>query len=710
MNEKNVRSRWWSWVGLLLCMSFGLSPNLLLSQEKEPSEQERTTHLSSNVLEAELLMISADSLYKKREFDRAINIYLQLASLEGTIPYKIYGKALKKLGHCYRYKNVYDKSLEYFDRYTKLYPEHLSKKQYGKGLNLLAEVYSTISQNDIAYKLNLKSLAVQEEIGDTAGIRKNYYDIGTLFYYQAKYERSLEYYLKCQAIPTQDSGLIYSIYAALGAAYLKLENFETAFEYNKKSYEIAKARNDYRSMAYAYQNLGQAYFEEKDHLDNALFYLEKSADYFDKADYPRGKAISYNNLGRVQYELGNYQKAIVFYKNALEIAKILYLRKVKATSLEGLADSYEALGLYKLSVEHLRQSFQLQDSILNLETVESMATQKSAYILQKKDRELEMRQEIFEKENRFNTILQRGGLGVGIFLVGFLVILYWNNTKLKKTQLELEARKNKIETQNEELAKTNRLLEAANSAKELANQKLELANKKLESANEQLSNYAYVASHDLKEPLRTIQSFSQLIQRQAGDKFDEKTNTYFEYIISGVTRMKSFVDNLLKYSRIDRVNESMTPVDMNDLLQEVVSSLQGKIKEVKASVNIIRDLPEIVGIPIHFSQLFQNIISNGIKFKRPGIAPVIEIDWKETPEEFQFSIKDNGIGMPPEAQNKVFEMFSRLHKEHRYSGTGIGLATCKRIVDFYKGEIWVESVEGEGSTFFFTIPKEGKTV
>ena len=223
----------------------------------------------------------------------------------------------------------------------------------------------------------------------------------------------------------------------------------------------------------------------------------------------------------------------------------------------------------------------------------------------------------------------------------------------------------------------------------------------LEIRNKEMEQFAYVASHDLQEPLRTVISFVQLLEKNYKHQFDEVANQYLDFIVEATHRMSALIVGLLNYSRLGR-NPKSVQIDCQNLLDNVRKDLKATLDDHNATLTV-KDMPTINGYAIELRQLFQNLISNGIKFHRQGIAPIIEIGAKETPPYWHFWVKDNGIGIASSHQNKIFNIFKRLHSSNEYEGTGIGLANCKKIVELHHGNIWVESEVGSGSVFHFLI-------
>ncbi|MBS3753515.1 MAG: PAS domain S-box protein [Anaerolineales bacterium] len=238
--------------------------------------------------------------------------------------------------------------------------------------------------------------------------------------------------------------------------------------------------------------------------------------------------------------------------------------------------------------------------------------------------------------------------------------------------------------------------------------KLEETMRELERSNEELQRFAYVASHDLQEPLRMVTSYLQLLVRRYGDRLDGDAQEFIDYAVDGASRMKQLINDLLTYSRVDTRGVSLQPVDVEQVLDDVLENLQFRVEETEAGI-IRHPLPIVPGDKSQLEQLFQNLIDNALKF-RGNEAPRVEVGAEKGDGEWVFSVKDNGIGMDSRFKDRVFIIFQRLHTRDEYEGTGIGLAVSKRIVERHGGEIWYESEPGEGTTFYFTIPDEPETI
>jgi len=234
--------------------------------------------------------------------------------------------------------------------------------------------------------------------------------------------------------------------------------------------------------------------------------------------------------------------------------------------------------------------------------------------------------------------------------------------------------------------------------------KIEQQNKELAASNMELEQFAYVASHDLQEPLRMVSSFLNLVEKRMDGQLDDTSRQYIHFAVDGAKRMKTLIQDLLLYSRVDTNKENFTATDLNDVMQYVNHLLEEDIKKNRAVITV-KPMPVISANKTLISQLFVNLVSNALKYHGDK-EPEIEVGCTEEPGKWIFYVKDNGIGIDPKFFDKIFIIFQRLHTKNEYSGTGIGLAICKKIVETHKGRIWVESEAGKGSTFYFSIPKQ----
>jgi signal transduction histidine kinase len=255
-----------------------------------------------------------------------------------------------------------------------------------------------------------------------------------------------------------------------------------------------------------------------------------------------------------------------------------------------------------------------------------------------------------------------------------------------------------------------RLLESIANLTEIALDKAMLyedtINKSLEiqNRNRELDDFTYVVSHDLKEPLISIEGYSKILLKDYRDRIDEEGREYLGSVVQSSARMKNLINDLLTLSRVGRTTEATQTVSVADTINEITSELQFTLREKHVQILVQPNLPTIRYSPTHLSMVFRNLISNAMKFNdKPD--PTIAIGVKEEPEEFCFSVADNGIGIDKQYFDRIFMIFQRLQRSEEFRGTGAGLTIVKKIVENHKGRIWLDSTLGQGTTFYFTVPK-----
>ncbi len=297
-----------------------------------------------------------------------------------------------------------------------------------------------------------------------------------------------------------------------------------------------------------------------------------------------------------------------------------------------------------------------------------------------------------------------------------------------KLEIRVQERTAELAQRNKELMEANRRLEKqskelkdmqlatlniaedldeARKEAEKAKAEIEKVNQKLERSNRELQDFAYIASHDLREPMRKISAFGQLLQESLKGKLDEDEEENFAFMIDGANRMQQMIDDLLTYSRVTTKAKPAKRVDLNKVIEDLKNvELAVLLEETGGTIRVPEPLLPVQADPSQMHQLLQNLIANGLRYHREGIAPEITVRSRELSDKMvRIEVEDNGIGIEASNYEKIFGMFQRLHSREDYRGTGIGLAVCKKIVERHGGEIGVESKPGEGSKFWFTMPK-----
>ena len=288
-----------------------------------------------------------------------------------------------------------------------------------------------------------------------------------------------------------------------------------------------------------------------------------------------------------------------------------------------------------------------------------------------------------------------------------------NLQKTTASRDELDAANQQLQASEQQLKASNQQLQAGEQHLKAVNQQLEseIAERKkaeeaLEASNRELKDFVYIASHDLREPLRKISSFGELLKDSLGGNLNADDQENLEFMIDGAERMTAMIEGLLVYSRLSKNGDAFEAVDLNEIVEQLEQlELAELLEESGAAIAVPQQLPKVQAEPVQIRQLLQNLIANGIKYRREGIQPRVVIRAKQIADgEVRVEVEDNGIGIAKEYEEDVFRMFRRLHSRQEYEGTGIGLAVCKKIVERHNGQIGIESEAGAGSTFWFTLP------
>lgn len=299
-----------------------------------------------------------------------------------------------------------------------------------------------------------------------------------------------------------------------------------------------------------------------------------------------------------------------------------------------------------------------------------------------------------------------GNIGLGlavVLLIGIYALLRRQIRQREAAELALQQTNLQLETKVQEVMQANAALYQEIEERQRIEKSLQQFTLLLRQSNQELEQFAYVASHDLQEPLRAVTSYTQLLAQKYPTTLDAKTEKYIGYIVDGATRMQQLINDLLTYSRVGRQHLVLQPTDCNAIVDLVCQNLQVAIAESQGSITH-DPLPTITADPAQLTQLLQNLVGNALKY-RSDQPPHVHISAQIQAETaWVFAVQDNGVGMETKYLERIFVIFQRLHTRRQYPGTGIGLAICKKIVERHGGSIWVESQLGMGSTFYFTIP------
>ncbi len=553
--------------------------------------------------------------------------------------------------------------------------------------------------------------------------------------------------------------LIAEVYNQLGQIYIKRQEYAKIPDYSQTVLEISREIDDVEKELTSLNNLAIVYAarnEYKPAMQNILEVLEKSTAINYRPNIPQCLI----NIGTIYANLYNYEDALEKYKTALEEYSDVIKANTKVITYNNVGNIYFTTKRYELAQNNFEQAHQLAIQrnykeliALTLAQISRTKTAQKKYTEALEDAN-KVQKIIGNAEGFYGSQINLINLGNIYFQLGdaekatnyiqegikasialkddtskidafrLLAMIYSKQQNFEKAfqyqlqyseaqeafdkeqrnrqiiDLEIKQAIKEQQKEIEQLTKENELqAKLLEQSDQLAAQYEELM-----QVTDELRQFAYVASHDLKEPLRMIGSYTQLIKRRYKDRIEEADKSFFDFISEGVARMNSLLDALLKYATIGKTEEDAEIIKLIDAVDLCKINLKVLIEENNAEISF-GPLPRIKAPYTLIIQLFQNLISNAIKFKKKDQKPIIRIDATKTEEGYVINVKDNGIGIESDYLNRIFIIFQRLHNRTEYEGTGIGLAICQKIAKRLGGRIWVESEFGNGSNFLIFLPK-----
>lgn len=650
----------------------------------------------------QLLELAKENHY--RDLDVAL-AYANLA-LEKSSGYKQTAKIHREIGMFYESHNFVKESFQHYEL-------ELAYAERADDIDLIIAAYTDlaiISRRKADYKgckdYHLKALELAQQLSSTNALETTYHGLGSLYKDIGDYETAVEYYLKTIELTEKRGDIpntintkqfVANTYAESGNIELALNTIEKAYDQTltlSDSMLIGIVVFDYGKILNIAKRYTEALPKLKESLDiftrlehkplvaRSLFYIadtyaqegkyEVASNYFAECIQFESylSMRSYVDLqykfGQLNWKIKNFSKAENAYIKSLEVAQEGGYSDFIQKNNYGLYEIYNQRQQYERAVNYLHTANRLQDSIRNEEKVKKIVELQFKYDVEKGEREI---QELELRQNQLMLISSS-------VLFSLLILFFALSARQQRKSNQ------KLKDKNDEIQKQNI---------------------KLRESNEVLQQFTYVAAHDLKEPLRSIGSFINLLQMRYGKQFNEDANEYMSFVTSSVKRMNNLLSALLEYSTISIQKPTDELIDVSDILEDVVDNVHDKVDKTGAVIDFPSDLPALKMNSLHITQLFQNLISNGIKFSER--QPHIKINGAEGISETVFTVQDNGIGMEEDYANKVYNLFHQLDKKSNYEGTGIGLTICKNIVDKYNGKIWFESKIGEGTKFYLSFPK-----
>ena len=619
--------------------------------------------------ENDILFDKAEKLYKAEDYDAALELYQQLINESENLTCQAF--LYYRLGKINTYLSAYALAINNYQKALDLINLNPNQSSGVKTISGLAFAYSKLGEFEKAYDLELEALKEGELKGSEKTISRSRYQLGGYALNLKRYQNALEHYLAVEQIMKSDTlnTKHISLYIGIGCAYLELNELEDAIKYLKESERLSKKFRRDGSRTYAIGNLAVAYTKMQKY-DVALNYFNESLELQHSLGDQEGIIGMKLELGRLWVSRENYIRAEHILLEATGLAKSVGSMTKLLDCYEGLTNLFKESKQLEKAYDNLEKYTKLKDELLNEESLRRIENQKTIYESERKEAEIAQLKKI-QLERELNDRLEMAVIFTVTLLLLLGLFLY---DKLRKKNISLE-----------------------------------LISEKLEEKNVELAHFAYVASHDLKAPLRTISSFTNLLERRYITNLDSAALEYMEYIHRGVHQMKNLLDDLLNYSRVDQSDAKRVDINSLELFNTAIENLKVEIDQKDAQIIFENEhFPQLQVVPSQIIQLLQNLLGNALKFVRDE-KPIVIINWNNLGDTYyRFQIKDNGIGIDPNFSAKIFDMFTRLHNQLEYDGTGIGLATCRKIVESYSGKIWVESEVGKGASFYFTLPVVGQ--
>lgn len=559
-------------------------------------------------------------------------------------------------------------------------------------LNLKGMLYDKIGHFDLSIENYQKALNSAEKYDNRENIARAANNIGIIYSTLKAYDKAEELlqksYNACIEIKNEQGRAI--SLANIGDIHLEQENWDKAISFFEQSLIIMDSLKANYGIAHLNLNLGLA-LKKKGQLELAKQHCNKA--YKIALAHNLTSTLSLSSLGLAEIKIaeGDYLNSVAKAKEALDILQKLNDKNGLSKVYKCLSENYEAIGDFEKSLNYRKQYEIEQDSFFDEERIANFAALSFQFESQKKDAE----NALLKAEQLKNeaTIEQRTLIACAI---GGFLILFGLSTWI-------------LFFQNRQKKKYNKMLK-----KEVAERTkhLQTSNEKLSIANQELEQFAYITSHDLKEPLRNISSFSSLIERRIRQEKYENLGEYLGFISQNTRQMHALIEDILAFSKIEDVEDQNKTTSLTMIIENAKSDLHLLIQEKQGQIvyedpNLSDESANIL-LPFQVSMIFKNLIENGLKYNQNS-TPIIKIAHRITDNCQIFTFCDNGIGIDKEYHEKVFEMFKRLHHRGEYNGSGVGLAICKKVAQNLKGQLEIVKSCGAGTTFELKIPIKRKT-
>lgn len=593
--------------------------------------------------------------------------------------------ALNHIGIGYDVQGELNQAMDYYQGaydIAKELTDSLGLKHYANNIGLIHQGQGNYKKAMECYHKALDMVDEDKEKELASTLLNN---IGIVHSFEGRYEKALEYFetsLKIERESNNALGISMAL-TNIGEQYQKLGKKAKALICYKEALTLSESIGDKIGESILLSNIGEVHYE------NGLLDLAGQL-------YPRALGLAketgdkgnianiLNNMSKLNQKKGKLQSSIRYAQEGLLIAQEMGNKRMVADLFETLTNSYVGMADFQKAYEYKSLLNQAKDSLYDAEKSKQILELSTQYETKRKETENQLLKEQQAKNEAI--IKQRTIIGSAVALILILMsiiafILYKNNRHKNRYSLRLE---------NEVADRTS---------------DLEESNTKLRTSNRELERFAYIASHDLKEPLRNIMSFTRLVEMRLPKEAKENKdiNEYLSYIVNNTKQMHQLIEDVLEYSRIDNDKKPKSEtVAVKEVVVSVANVISSTLKEQNVQLNI-GDLPRVKANSSQLFLVLKNLIENGIKYNKND-HPVISVYCHTNNDMHEITIADNGIGIESEYFKRIFSMFKRLHNREEFQGSGLGLSICKKIIKNMGGDIWVESQKGQGSRFTFSLP------
>lgn len=650
---------------------------------------EQSTRIGFSYGRAKAFMAEGAALLHKAEYEDAIDRLEHAITIFASLNENLgQAQSMNELGMVYYRRGDLLEATRQFETAIDLAELESDFAQVAKCWNNLGIVQSRLGNYKQALQYYQRSMSIREENGlPTEGA--TFISIGNLYNNLGEYTVSLDYYQR--ALPDLEADgnrVAYTIALYnIGTIHEAQEKNDSAMIFYQRALDIGHQLGTRQINAAIMVAMGNVQKIEQSY-EKAEFYFTEVLRVLDSIGGDQSRqTVALLSLANLRLLQNRWTDAEKIAKNALAIAEKNEFLQDQGDAYEILVDLKQKQGQYQEAYQYLRLQKQVQDSLLRADVTEQLTQQRARYEFELEEKNYQL--EIMDTQVKLDEAIQRSqryrlwGLGLGLLLVSLLMVsLFVHNIQRKKTNVSLAAK-------NEELNEKNH--------------QLYLSNQQWITTNNKLQQFIFAASHDLRESLRSITSFSQLLKRKI-PAVDEEMQHYLRYITDGGQRMKKILDDLLSYSRLSLEDDKQEVVCTKKVIDSVLSLLDQEVKVAEATITIDEDLPTVKGHRAMFEQLFFNLLENCLKYRREDIPLAIHISSYSKEDHLCFKVQDNGMGIEEAYLGHIFDPFYRIH-DRLLSGSGLGLAICRRIVELYNGEIRAESQLKVGTTIHFCMPE-----